>query len=160
MIPGNTEGFMENILWCVDNRLVHGKLVNVWLAYLKPKRVLIIDDRLAGDSFLSGIYRALVPIWMEVAVFSREDAGFYFRQERETDGREVVIVQSPVIFAQLREQGIPINEIILMDRVYLPNKIKIPEEHRLPLDKLLEKGTVIKVQLSPEEEPYLYQKEQ
>lgn len=160
IIPGNIEGFMENIIWCVDNRLIHGKFVNIWLGYLKPKRVLIIDDRLSGDSFMSGIYRALVPIWMEVVVLSREDAVLHFQQEQKVDERKVVLAKSPEIFAQLTEQGIPIGEVILLDRVYMPNKIKIPEEHRRALNRLLDNGTVVKVRLSPEEAPHQYQRNQ
>lgn len=45
----------------VDSRLIHGQVITKWLKISKAKQILIVDDELAGDSFLSSIYTAAAP---------------------------------------------------------------------------------------------------
>jgi hypothetical protein len=38
----------------VDDRLIHGQVVAIWLKALNAKRIVIVDDRTARDEFLRG----------------------------------------------------------------------------------------------------------
>ncbi|MEZ0240776.1 MAG: PTS sugar transporter subunit IIB, partial [Chloroflexota bacterium] len=39
----------------VDDRLIHGQVVAIWLKALRAQRIVIVDDRTAADEFLREI---------------------------------------------------------------------------------------------------------
>lgn len=45
----------------IDNRLVHGQIVETWLPYLRSRYVIVIDDAVAHDSFRQQIIKLALP---------------------------------------------------------------------------------------------------
>lgn len=63
----------EIVLARVDDRLIHGQIVNEWISAVNPTHIIIVDDDLVNDRFMSDIYRALIPIWLEARILSLEE---------------------------------------------------------------------------------------
>ena len=49
---------MEIGLIRVDSRLIHGQVITKWLNYSKANVIVVVDDELSKDSFMSEIYKA------------------------------------------------------------------------------------------------------
>jgi mannose/fructose/N-acetylgalactosamine-specific phosphotransferase system component IIB len=45
----------------VDDRLIHGQVVAIWLKALGARRILIVDDRTAHDEFLREVLELAAP---------------------------------------------------------------------------------------------------
>lgn len=64
----------------VDCRLVHGQILEAWVPYIKAKYIIVVDDKVAADSFFETVIRMAVPSDIEVIVSSVDDfaQGFTF----------------------------------------------------------------------------------
>ncbi len=45
----------------VDNRLVHGQILEAWVPYLKATCIVVVDDEVAADFFRETVIRMAVP---------------------------------------------------------------------------------------------------
>lgn len=45
----------------IDNRLVHGQVIEAWVPYLGAKSILVVNDELAADDLRQEIIRLAVP---------------------------------------------------------------------------------------------------
>ena len=45
----------------VDNRLVHGQILEAWVPFIKAKCIFVVDDNSASDFFCETVIRMAVP---------------------------------------------------------------------------------------------------
>jgi PTS system mannose-specific IIB component len=64
---------MEIALVRVDNRLVHGQILEAWVPFLKATRIAVVDDQVAGDFFRETVIRMAVPREVAVTIHSVEE---------------------------------------------------------------------------------------
>lgn len=145
---------MNNILCRVDDRLVHGRFISDWILYYKPTNLIIIDDGLVDDYFMSGVYKALLPLWLPASILSVFDAGKLLRQETNKHECIMLLAKTPVEFASIVAMGVHLQSITLANKIYFPNKLEIPPASQEALYSLQKKGVKINAQLSPQEEPH------
>lgn len=130
---------MTNIaLARVDERLIHGQIINEWISVVNPTHLIIADDELIEDEFMSNIYRALVPIWLEIRILSIRGTASALREAFDERARVFILAKTPQVFYELIQQGVQIKEITFADKRYFPNKIKIPLANKLAINGLLE----------------------
>ena len=90
----------------VDDRLIHGQVVAIWLKALGAKRIVIVDDRTARDEFLREILELAAPPGVPVEVHDVA-AGTERVRELVTHPEPVfVLMRSPLTAVQLREAGV------------------------------------------------------
>lgn len=58
----------------VDNRLIHGQIVQAWLPKIKPDKVLVISKQAAQNTLMAKMMRIALPQGYELEVLSAEDA--------------------------------------------------------------------------------------
>jgi mannose/fructose/N-acetylgalactosamine-specific phosphotransferase system component IIB len=51
----------------IDNRLVHGQVIEAWVPYLGARHILVGNDELAGDDMRQEIIRLAVPSGVELS---------------------------------------------------------------------------------------------
>ncbi|OPL15304.1 MAG: hypothetical protein AVO39_02615 [delta proteobacterium MLS_D] len=68
----------------IDNRLVHGQILESWVPFLHASSIVVVNDEVAGDIFRESVIRMAVPRDIEV-VFCGID-GFAQRQNSEQEG--------------------------------------------------------------------------
>jgi PTS system mannose-specific IIB component len=91
----------------VDDRLIHGQVVAVWLRAIGADRIVIVDDRTAADAFLREVLELAAPRGVPVEVLGFTD-GFKRATEAAADSEHVfLIMKSPVTALRLREAGVP-----------------------------------------------------
>ncbi len=59
---------MEIALVRVDNRLVHGQILEAWVPYLHICRIVVVDDQVAADFFRETVIRMAVPSEIDVTI--------------------------------------------------------------------------------------------
>ncbi|MCD8493639.1 MAG: PTS sugar transporter subunit IIB [Geovibrio sp.] len=52
---------MKKIIFRVDDRLIHGQVIEGWVKYYKIHRIMVVSDRIAGDSLQRMIYQSALP---------------------------------------------------------------------------------------------------
>jgi PTS system mannose-specific IIB component len=91
----------------VDDRLIHGQVVAVWLRALGADRIVIVDDATASDEFLREILCLAAPAEVRVEIFSVIDALSPVTTYATHPDRTFVLMKSPVTALALRRGGVP-----------------------------------------------------
>ncbi|MFY0571540.1 PTS system mannose/fructose/N-acetylgalactosamine-transporter subunit IIB [Archangium lansingense] len=60
----------------VDNRLIHGQVVEAWLPHLKVSRVVVADDEAASSPLVRAAMSLAVPSAIEVQIFPLAQVDF------------------------------------------------------------------------------------
>lgn len=61
------------VLVRVDSRLVHGQILEAWVPFVKAKCIIVVNDKVAADSFFETVIRMAVPSEIEVIISSVDD---------------------------------------------------------------------------------------
>jgi len=59
---------MDITLVRVDNRLVHGQILEAWVPFLRASCIIVVDDRVASDYYCETVIRMAVPREVEVVI--------------------------------------------------------------------------------------------
>ncbi|MEW5992370.1 MAG: PTS sugar transporter subunit IIB [Chloroflexota bacterium] len=90
----------------VDDRLIHGQVVAIWLKALNARRIVIVDERTARDEFLKEVITFAAPAGVAVEIHDL-DAGTARLRELVTDPEPVfVLMRSPLTALHLRQAGV------------------------------------------------------
>jgi mannose/fructose/N-acetylgalactosamine-specific phosphotransferase system component IIB len=86
---------MDIALVRVDNRLVHGQILEAWVPFLRASRIVVVDDQVASDFFRETVIRMAVPREVEVIISGlKEFADAYsFTQD---SGKKTIVLFSTV----------------------------------------------------------------
>ena len=90
----------------VDDRLIHGQVVAIWLKALGARRILIVDDTTARDEFLREVITLAAPPGVPVEVHELEGGTERVRQAAAEAEPVFVLLRSPITALRLREAGI------------------------------------------------------
>ncbi|MEO6059802.1 MAG: PTS sugar transporter subunit IIB [Candidatus Limnocylindria bacterium] len=90
----------------VDDRLIHGQVVAIWLKALGAKRIVIVDDVTAKDDFLREVIELTAPSGVPVEIHDLASGTDRVRQVAAHPDPAFVILRSPVTALRLREAGI------------------------------------------------------
>jgi PTS system mannose-specific IIB component len=146
----------------VDDRLIHGQVVTIWLKALAAKRVIIVDDKTARDEFLREILILAAPPGVPVEVHD-VTAGIERVRELVSDPEPVfVLMRSPVTAVRLREAGI---EFPLLNvggigagpgRKPLYRNISASPEELEAMRKLESMGTRVELRIVENDRPVMF----
>ena len=67
---------MKHIIYRVDDRFIHGQVLEGWVNYLKIPNVIIVNDVIAGDNVRASIYGSTLPANSKFSVYSIHDFCF------------------------------------------------------------------------------------
>jgi mannose/fructose/N-acetylgalactosamine-specific phosphotransferase system component IIB len=84
---------LNRVIIRVDDRLVHGQVVEGWVKHLKIKKIYLVNDRIANDPLQKMIYESIVPSDCSLEVFAVEEflSNFY---KIVSDGKVLILVES------------------------------------------------------------------
>lgn len=137
----------------VDYRLIHGQVVARWLKVSPVRRIVLVDDILGNDEFMSDIYKMAVPKGTAVDIVTIERAKEVLDQ---TDDTVFLIFKDIETCKKLVEKGIEIKEVNVgavpneAGRKLITTGVAVSEEELKILDELNQKGIKIIVQPMPE----------
>lgn len=78
----------------VDNRLVHGQILEAWVPFIKASCIVVVNDDVAGDFFRETVIRMAVPREIEVIVSSTEDFAQHYTFSTGEGKKAIVLLGS------------------------------------------------------------------
>lgn len=148
---------MSNIkLARVDDRLIHGQVMTNWLQFTGANQIIIIDDGTAKDEFTRTVISMAVPKNVTLKIFTINDA-IDFLVNEDDDKPTILLAKFPDAFLQLHEKGVKLEEVVIggmgakKERVKLYKNIAASERERDIMNKLIERGVHVKIQIIPDE---------
>ncbi len=89
----------------IDNRLLHGQVIEAWLPHLQARRVVVVDDMAASDELATSAFALVVPPSVDVAVWPEHEARF---QDVAADSvPTLVLFRGVTQVSNARARGLP-----------------------------------------------------
>lgn len=141
----------------IDDRLVHGQVIEGCCGPLRVHRILLANDEAANDPLQARLYRAASPPDVEMMVSTLEDAAArLLRWQRDDDGIvTLLVVENPRDLLELLLADAPIERVNLGGlhhragtREFWPG-FYLDDDARDVLRAILDRGIGIEVQTVP-----------
>ena len=145
----------------IDTRMVHGQIVTKWATVNKCKYVIIVDNALAADPFMSNFYKNAAQKGIKIDVCDPIKAAKQWSEGKfGPSERNVMLVFKDATNAyNLWKEGFPVQEIDLGNQVASHGKKQISREVFLSEDEfnklkeMHEGGVRVYMQVIPEDTP-------
>ncbi|MCK9274054.1 MAG: PTS sugar transporter subunit IIB [Syntrophales bacterium] len=79
----------------IDNRLVHGQILESWVPFLKTAKIIVVNDQVASDLFMESVIKMAVPHDIELFVYPVEEFAKSYAGSRSI-GRNTIILFADV----------------------------------------------------------------
>jgi len=86
---------MDIALVRVDNRLVHGQILEAWVPFIKASCIIVVNDHVASDFFRETVIKMAVPRDVEVIINSIEEFARNFTYQ-EGRGKKAIVLFSEI----------------------------------------------------------------
>lgn len=146
----------------VDDRLIHGQVVAVWLRAVGAQRIVIVDDRTARDEFLRDLVVLAAPQGVAVEVHDVASGIARVTELAATSEEVFVLLRSPVGALQLRKAGVPFDVLNVggigsgPGRRPLYRNISASEEERAAMRELEGMGTRVELRIVADDRPIAF----
>ena len=104
---------MGIVLVRVDNRLIHGQILEAWVPSLRADCIVVANNQLAEVAFQKVLMAAAVPKGIKVAIGTIEEMVQVLRSEELADHRVLLLFANPQDALQAHHLGVPFNELNL-----------------------------------------------
>uniref|UniRef100_A0A7C4EVU8 PTS mannose/fructose/sorbose transporter subunit IIB n=1 Tax=Desulfomonile tiedjei TaxID=2358 RepID=A0A7C4EVU8_9BACT len=150
---------MPIVLVRVDDRLIHGQIIEGWLPVTKAEELIIADDALAQDSLQQMIMLSALPLSVGLMVDTVDAVACFLQDNRRDHVRRIVLVRSPRDALRLMRAGVQFDHLNvgnLMSRevaVCLGRSVMVSMECLMDLNSIIQEGVRVTIQTVPFEKP-------
>ena len=139
----------------VDNRLIHGQVVEAWLPDLKIARILVADDGAAGNPLTRAAMGLAVPppVTVDIAPLSTAE----FAAAVTCPERVLVLLRDVAAALRARERGLVIATLNLGNVHFAPGRVQVSSSvflspgELVALRALAASGSSVEVRAVPRE---------
>lgn len=144
---------MQVVLYRIDERLIHGQVMAIWLGKTGANNVTIVDERAAKDPFMQQVYQLAAPANVTVDVTGPAA----FRQSL-TDGsgkKSIILFKGPKEAMDALGEGVAPGELIIGNISNKPGRKKVTrfaymsEDEKAMMEALRASGWNVNIQLLP-----------
>ena len=144
----------------IDDRLVHGQVIEGWVKALRINRIVVASDTVEADDTQKALYHLAVPHGVELSCLNVADTAKEWKAHRWDKDRAMVLVSTPQEALRLYEGGSPIQSINLgglhfrNGRIQVLKGISLDDGDVRALKSLASKGVVLEARPLPLDEPF------
>ncbi|OGR65757.1 MAG: hypothetical protein A2X31_09945 [Elusimicrobia bacterium GWB2_63_22] len=96
------------ILYRVDDRLVHGQVVEGWVPHLRADELAVVSDEIAGDEMRRTIMRFATPDDVELKIMTVDEAAAWLPEAQSSAHKVLVLLPGLAEALALEEKGLKI----------------------------------------------------
>lgn len=148
----------------VNQRLIHGIVVNQWNSKLNPKRFMIIDDIVSNQPEIKNSMRMAKPSGKSMSIIDTQKAIANFKNGNYDKQDVFIIVKEPSTLLKLLDNGISIPRvnlgIVFADdvRTNVSKFVNLNQSEVNELKKIEERGIPIIIQYIPDDSVIVFEK--
>lgn len=141
----------------IDDRLVHGQVVEGWLPHLRAEAVLIVSDSAAQDEMQQALMRMALPPSVELIVLTVEKARALAPALAGDRRRILILTPSPAEALALVESGLAVDRVnvgglhFTVGKVQLGRALFLDKVDETALRGLVDKGIRLEGRSLPSE---------
>lgn len=143
----------------LDDRLIHGQVIAVWLRAIPADRIVIVDDRTARDEFLREVLTLAAPPNVPVEVHDVVSGISRLADLAAATDRVIVLLRQPGAALELRRAGVPFDVLDVgglgagPGRRALYRTISASTDELAAFRELETLGTRVELQIVPDDRP-------
>jgi mannose/fructose/N-acetylgalactosamine-specific phosphotransferase system component IIB len=147
------------ILARIDDRLIHGQVVEGWVNFLKATCILVADDAVAANPLQRAIMEISAPEGLKVIIGKVEDICRRLLSSSLDGERAILLFSNPVDALRSLQAGLSYSSVNLGGLHFVPGKRKIMDVCAVndadleALKEILRRGVKIDIQTVPTEKP-------
>lgn len=147
------------VLSRIDDRLIHGQVVEGWVNYLKATRIFVADDRVASNPFQRSIMELSVPQGLKVSIGCVEEICCQLSAAALEADRIILLFSNPADVLRALEAGLDCRTLNIGGMHYVPGKHKlmdvlsVDDADLAALKALAAKGIKVDIQTIPTQRP-------
>ncbi|MDA8099228.1 MAG: PTS sugar transporter subunit IIB [Nitrospiraceae bacterium] len=149
------------VLLRIDDRLIHGQVVEGWVNHLKATCILVADDKVAANPLQRTILEIAVPQGLKVLIGSVGEICEKLRARYDAAERAIVLFSNPADALQfLRNAPAPRHQLNLGGMHAVPGKrrlmdvLAVDDADLDALQGIMQLGVEVDVQTVPTEKPH------
>jgi mannose/fructose/N-acetylgalactosamine-specific phosphotransferase system component IIB len=137
----------------IDDRLIHGQVVAVWLRAVGADRIVIVDDKTAQNEFLREVLTLAAPQGTPVEVYGLTEGVARVAELASSPMSVFLLMRTPLTALRLRELGVQFDMLNVgglgagPGRRPLYKNISATDEELAALRKLEEMGTKVELRI-------------
>jgi len=143
----------------IDDRLIHGQVVEGWVNFLKATCIMVADDRVAANTLQKSIMEISVPQGLKVAIGSVEDVCAQLRTAAFDADRVILLFSSPSDVLRALKSGLECQVLNIGGMHYVPGKRKLLDVLAVDdtdldaLKQIAARGIRVEIQTVPTQRP-------
>ncbi|MFA5975888.1 MAG: PTS sugar transporter subunit IIB [Elusimicrobiota bacterium] len=143
----------------IDDRLVHGQVVEGWLKSLRISQVVVASDSVAVDETQQALYLLAVPQGVSLICLSLAETAAAWKKHGWRTDRTLILVSSPKDALRLLEDGAPLASVNVggihfkEGRVQILRAISLDDQDVAALNILVTRGVILEARPLPLDEP-------
>ena len=152
------------VLSRIDDRLIHGQVVEGWVNFLKATCIFVADDQVASNAFQRSIMELSVPQGLRVAIGRVEDICGQLRTAALNADRVILLFSNPADVLRAIKSGLDCRVINIGGMHYVPGKRKlmdvlaVDDKDLAALKEIAANGIKVNVQTVPTQRPVALEK--
>ena len=116
---------MGMVLVRIDDRLIHGQVVENWMKFLKINHVVVVNDFVASDRMQKTLFSMAVPDHAKISILTIAQAKEAILNSQFEGDRAMLLLVSPQDVLNLINKGVRIKEVNIGGMHYSPDKKQI-----------------------------------
>ena len=143
----------------IDDRLIHGQVVEGWLPVLKAARVVVVSDDAASDPVQRALMELSLPAEVALDVLDSIKAPAVLKAAAGSSERVLLLAPGPQEVLALHEAGVPFDSVnvgglhFAAGTVQLGKAIFLDQGDMLCLEALAARGVRVEGRAVPSEAP-------
>jgi mannose/fructose/N-acetylgalactosamine-specific phosphotransferase system component IIB len=139
----------------IDDRLIHGQVILGWVPAVKPDRIVVANDRVAGSDWERKFYSSCVPPEVNVSFANVADAARQIAGDLYQNEQIIVLLESAQDTLRLMAAGIDLKEVNVGGLHYREGSVELlpfvflVHEERNALRELVKRGVTLFAQDVP-----------
>lgn len=109
----------------VDNRLVHGQIIEAWLPYLEARELVVVNDDLAVDAIRQQIMQLAIPCRVRVTFVTMDGIKEIFDTLMAEDVPALVLLVNCQDARRMVSHGVTVNTLNVANIHYAPGRKQI-----------------------------------
>jgi mannose/fructose/N-acetylgalactosamine-specific phosphotransferase system component IIB len=147
------------VLSRIDDRLIHGQVVEGWVNFLKATWILVADDTVASNALQRSIMELSVPQGLKVTIGRIEDICKQLKNSSLDTERVILLFSNPAAFLRALKTGMDFTMLNIGGMHFMPGKRKlldvlaVNDADLIALREISSRGIQIYVQAVPTQRP-------
>jgi mannose/fructose/N-acetylgalactosamine-specific phosphotransferase system component IIB len=147
------------VLTRIDDRLIHGQVVEGWVNFLKATCIFVADDTVASNAFQCSIMQVSAPQGLKVCIGGVREICAEVCASAFAEERVILLFSNPSDALRALKLGLGCTAVNIGGMHYTPNKCKlmdvlaVDDADREALKAIMDMGVSVTIQTVPTEKP-------